>query len=454
MERDEKGRIIINKPVMIAIITASVILIATIATLSVFLGLSNSQNQKWLKQANGQYQQAYYDLVDEFLTIETNLSKLRVVGSEGLQQQLLLDTALSAQSAVCDLTTISSSEQDLSELIKYCNQVGDYCQYAFKKISNGSTLSDQEQATLGQLYDMTYSISKGLTSISASLSSKGDFVLGLGKVNDGFSDMLLQFNNGSFKYPSLIYDGAFSDSLVDKTPKMIVGDDIDPNQARAYIVKALSGYELADYTFAYQNDNKFSTYFYDFKTKSGETGTIEIAKQGGMTIMWNINSAVDNPVMSKEQGVKVAEKYCQDIGLDNMQAVWACVSNSMLYVNMCYEKDGVICYPDMVKIKVSLESGKVVGYEALNYCYNHDEERAIEEAGVSMATVQGYDYRSLQVQSIRLALIPTDGGGEKLTYEVYGKLDKFDFYVYLDALDGKQIKILQVIDSDEGELLM
>ena len=45
MERDEKGRIIINKPVMIAIITASVILIATIATLSVFLGLSNSQNQ-------------------------------------------------------------------------------------------------------------------------------------------------------------------------------------------------------------------------------------------------------------------------------------------------------------------------------------------------------------------------------------------------------------------------
>src|SRR5574344_865583 len=110
MERDEKGRIIINKPVMIAIITASVILIATIATLSVFLGLSNSQNQKWLKQANGQYQQAYYDLVDEFLTIETNLSKLRVVGSEGLQQQLLLDTALSAQSAVCDLTTISSSE--------------------------------------------------------------------------------------------------------------------------------------------------------------------------------------------------------------------------------------------------------------------------------------------------------------------------------------------------------
>ena len=33
MERDEKGRIIINKPVTIAIITASVILIATITTI-------------------------------------------------------------------------------------------------------------------------------------------------------------------------------------------------------------------------------------------------------------------------------------------------------------------------------------------------------------------------------------------------------------------------------------
>ncbi|MGN0771128.1 MAG: PepSY1/2 domain-containing protein [Christensenellales bacterium] len=454
MEKDEKGRLIINKPLAIAMIVAAVILLAVIATLSVFLGMTRSENQKWLTQANSKCQEAYYDLVDEFLNMETNLSKLRVVTSDGLRQQLLLDIAMSAESAVCDLSAISSGDHDLSDLIKYCNQVGDYCKYAFKKISNGSTLSSEEEQTLSELYDMTYSIAKGLTSISAQLTSSGDFVLGLGKVNEGFSDMLLQFNNGSVKYPSLIYDGAFSDSLVNKAPKMITGDDIDPNQARAYIVKALSGYELSDYTFAYQNDNKFSTYFYDFKTKSGESGTIEIAKQGGMTIMWNIDSAVDNPVMSKDQGVLVAEQYCRDIGLDNMKAVWACVSNSMLYVNLCWQKNGVICYPDMVKIKVSLQSGKVVGYEALNYCYNHDDSRSIGTVGVSMETVQSYDYRNLQVESIRLALIPTDGGEEILTYEVYGKMDKYTFYVYLDATDGKQIKILQVIDSDEGELLM
>ena len=60
----------------------------------------------------------------------------------------------------------------------------------------------------------------------------------------------------------------------------------------------------------------------------------------------------------------------------------------------------------------------------------------------------------LSIKSIRLALIPLTGGKELLTYEVFGNIDEYNFYIFVDAKTGKQVKVMQIIDSDEGELLM
>ena len=41
-------------------------------------------------------------------------------------------------------------------------------------------------------------------------------------------------------------------------------------------------------------------------------------------------------------------------------------NQSNVYINMCYEQDGIVNYPDMVKIKISLDTGEVIGFEGLN----------------------------------------------------------------------------------------
>ena len=89
----------------------------------------------------------------------------------------------------------------------------------------------------------------------------------------------------------------------------------------------------------------------------------------------------------------------------------------------------------------------------MNYIYNHCE-RDIESPKVTEGEVGNMDFGGLNVTSVRLALIPLPGGKEALTYEVFGNMDNYNFYVFVDAQSGKQIKVMQVIDSDEGELLM
>ena len=140
-------------------------------------------------------------------------------------------------------------------------------------------------------------------------------------------------------------------------------------------------------------------------------------------------------------------------GLENMKGVYACVSDGVLYVNMCYVEDDVIYYPDMIKVKVSLDDGKIVGFEGLNYIHNHTQ-RQLSVPTVTEGEVSNMDFGGMSVTSVRLALIPLSNGKELLTYEVYGGIEGYNFYIYVDAQTGKEVRVMQVIDSDEGELLM
>lgn len=454
LERDDRGRIIITKPIAIIMVVVTILVICAIALLSAFLWVNSANNAVWLRHANNMYNGTYYDLVGDFLQMETNLSKMRVITSSGLGQELLLAVVLASQSAVNNLSRLSATNQDMSALIKYTNQAGDYCKFLMRKLGKDIPLTAEDYEMIGKLYDMTYQLSTSLASIGEQVKESGNLVQGIDKFNTAFSDILLEFNNGSIKYPSLIYDGAFSDSLTDREPTMVKGDKVDPTNARAYIVNALADYEVKDIEFVAYNHNKFTTFLYKFTTADGLVGSIQLAEVGGFVTMWDVPSQVKDPQFSKDEGIEIARQYCAKVGLRDMQVVWSSVSESNLYVNMCYSEQNVVFYPDMIKLKISLETGKVVGYEGLNYCYNHIENRQNLLPKVTKEQVQNFDYKDMKVDEIRLVVIPTEWKSEILAWEVTGRLGEWQFLIYLDAHDGKEIRILQVVDGDEGHLLM
>lgn len=217
--------------------------------------------------------------------------------------------------------------------------------------------------------------------------------------------------------------------------------------------KYMSDYEDIEVSYEGELGGFIECYSYTFSS-GGVYGNAMLSKKGGALVMADVNDTVTNPGYTKEQGVELAEQYCEKIGISDMSAVWACVTDSELYVNLCYEQDGIIFYPDMVKVKISLETGKVTGYEAREYIYNHTERDADYNVSVTEEEALAAGYGEMSVESVRLAVIPLDAGGEKLTYEVYGTVDGYGFFVYVDAATGKAVRVLQVIDSDEGELLM
>lgn len=453
MLRDASGKMVLTNGWKIFHIVVAVILLTAIILLSVFLGLSRSDGKSWMAMSENNMESAYYTLTDSLLNIENNFSKLRVTRDGNMAGEMLIDVAMDSQTAAANLAILSYSGYDMSALVKFCNQVGDYSKYLVTKLTGGEELSEEDYNTLAKLYEATYSIGKKLNAVKDALMSGEKIVTGLDEFNSHFAEIADSLVDGSIQYPSLIYDGAFSDSLEERQPKSLSGEDIDPEKQQDNITKILCDYKIKSVKYTGESDNGFTAYVYDVTLEDGSNVYLQLAKKGGSIVMWDKQFDSQQPTLSVEEGVVLAEQYMQKQGYENVKGVYACVTDSVLYVNICYVENDIVIYPDMIKIKVSLDDGKIIGFEGLNYIYNHTE-RSLETPAVTEGEVRNMDFGGLEVQSVRLALIPLDNGKETLTYEVYGKVDNYAYYVFIDAKTGKAVEVLQVIDSDEGELLM
>lgn len=453
MLRDASGHLVMTKGWKTFLIIMAIAALVGIALLSIFLGIAKTNEEEWKNKSEFSYESAYYTLTDSLLNMENNLSKLRVTRSKNLVGDMLIDTAMNSQTAVANLTLLSYGGYDLSKAIKYCNQVGDYTKYLAQKLHTGNEITDEDRKTLDGLYQATYKLGKSLGGVKESLVSGGKIVDGLDKLNSDFTAIAEGLVDGSIEYPSLIYDGAFSDSLTDRQVKGLSGDDVQSAEQEENIKNILCDYKVTSIDFIGENSNGFESYLYQVKLEGGNIASVQIAKKGGAIVMWDTSFDSQEPKLSVEEGVVLAEQYMDKQGIANMKGVYACVSDSVLFVNMCYEENGIIYYPDMIKVKVSLDDGKIVGFEGLNYIYNHTQ-RQLSAPTVTEGEVSNMDFGGMSVESIRLALIPMPSGQEMLTYEVFGAIDGYKFYIYVDAVSGDEVKVMQVIDSDEGELLM
>lgn len=455
MKRDQDGNLVMTKGMKIFHAIAAIVLIATIATLGTLLGIYVKRDGKWRTQTENIYRSSYYTLTDSMLNMENSLAKMRVARTDSMQQELLMRTALNAQTAQACLGALAVEGHDLTPLTKFTNQAGDYAQYCARKLSLGDAISDEEYRTLDQMYELIYRINSSLSQIGARSDEAGvGFVAGVGKISESFSDALGELTEGGIEYPSLIYDGPFSDALESRTPIALKGDELNVEEGVKAVENALAGRKLTRCELLDKPSSGFDSYLYAFETEDGAQGSAEISKIGGLVVMWDTSVTVDDPTFGEKEGVELAAQYLKKCGMKDMHAVWSSVRGSVLYVNFCYRYGDVICYPDMVKVKVSLQSGDIVGYEGLNYIYNHDPQRTLQRPALTLEQAKSVECGSMKIEDARLALIPMPGGGERLTYELSGTLADQTYFVYVDAATGKQVKILQVIDSDEGKLLM
>ena len=433
-----------------------VLLALTTALMATFFAAARSKQaqseERYRALAETTYRKSYYSLLYNIDGLETATNKLSVASGKATRQEYLSDISAYATAAAENMAAFTPEEASDSKMLKFINQTGDFAKYLDDKLSKGGSVNENDRRTIGEIAAAVGEIKGTLTSLGSE-AEKGDFsfVDTLRDRNSLFSETLRSFEEKDIEYPSMIYDGPFSDSLTERSAKALSGEMIGEEEARE-IAARLLGVKSADISVKEGSKNVFESYACEADTPRGR-GYLTLAKQGGFPVSLNLPEGGSGSVsIQATDAERAAETFLRDLGIPSMKAVWASLYENVYYINLAAEEDGVILYPDLIKVKVSAADGSILGMESLNYLYNHTA-RSLEPPVVTAQEAAEAISEYIAVTSCRLTLVPTKGGGEALAYEFFGTKGEDKYFVYVDALTGEEMKIMRVLDGERGLLL-
>lgn len=412
-----------------------------------FVNRTVRTHESYQRQMDAMYFRAYYDLLDGANDLGMTLRKIGASDSPTMQQSLLYEVWSAAELAENSLGVFDSHDDGVMKAQKFVNQLGDYSHALALRVADGQPLSDGERQTLVKLGDVADVYLKALEQLRSSVD-EGKLFVGEDGMLDSFAGAFGQFAEPSFAYPEMIYDGPFSDALEAPEQLALGGDEIDSARGAEIVAKLFEGFGASDIMFTGEGGGNIATLNYSLKV-GGNDAFVQLTKRGGRPLSFSsyvegeeVAALVDASMTCQQRALS----FLSRMGFEDMQVVWSSSADGECVVNLAPVQQGVILYPDLVKVKISEDGGVVTGMDATHYAYNH-RERNLPAPAIDKEQAA----KSLRIPPIdegRPVLIPLRGTREALTYEFECHDGEDVYFIYIDAISGDEANILYVIDDD------
>ena len=439
----------------------------TIATLSIVLGIAvlvlaslttvfAISTATYKQQLNNVYNRNLYELVNNVNALEVDLSKLIATNSVSSQQTLLSDIYNTCTFANSNLSGLPISNHKIESVNKYVNTLGGYSFSLLAKSIKNEKLNQENFDQIEKLYKncqiALYDLNNYVSSLSHDYSIVDDVKYG-NEEDSKFDGGLTNVNSTSSKVPSLIYDGPFSDNVVNKELNGLTGENITQEEAYEIMKTKFSYFEDYDIEYVGDSTGRLATYNYNVSTKD-HTLYVQLTQKGGFLLSINsIYEGEGNSDLNLNQCENLAHNFASLLGFKSMYSVWSQTIDDITYINLAPIINHTIYYPDLIKVKIHTGLGNVVGWEASNYAYNHVERKGITPS-ISFEDAQQLLAPNLTVVERNLAYIPNEYVGESEVFEFVCTWEDYTYYIYLDANTGEEVNVLRVIETSSGSLLL
>lgn len=418
-------------------------------------------------QTNNNYNRAFVDLADYVDNLEVLLAKSLVTSTPKSTSAMLEEVWRQSNLAQANMGQLPVSPPLLEKTSNYLTQVGDMAYALNTKTLNGSPLTNKEYDSIKKLHGYALSLQKSLHGIENQINAgkmnwgktttRAARVQSVAKANDPQTSQIDNIDKNFQEYPSLIYDGPYSDHMLKTKPLGLKDKKVTVNEAQEIARKFIGSDKIRDIKKLDKNDvGSIKTFRFKvtYKNSTDQQGAeIDITQQGGQ-IYWMLrNRDFGKDTLNMEEAKKTALSFLEKKGFTSMKDTYYQKTDGTAVICYAYTQDNVIVYPDLVKVKVALDDGEIVGIESKGYLYNH-RVRSIPKAKLTMEEARKRINNKLNITNQRMAIIPTDFKTEKYCYEFTGKVDGHDFLIYINALTGKEEDVLMLIATENGTLTM
>ena len=442
-----------------------IIIIVVLSVALIALGI-HSYNQKTVQvqMIENQYNMAFYEVVDYVQNVETYLAKSLISTTPEHAAQTLTQVWREANLATAYMSQLPVSTEELSQTLKFLNQVSDYSYTLSRKNIYNEELTDEDLKNLKTLHQYSVELKNTLNQLAVDIGEGRISWNDLTKVdNIAFAQQVSNISKESFsnlgesfqKYEGLIYDGAYSEHITTKEKLGLTGEEINEQTAKQTAADFFGQDKIEEITtLGFVENGEIQVYEFKIKIKNEDNyAHIAVSKKGGHIVIMNYNREVLSENISQEEADEIGKKFLEEKGYENMKETYYLKEQGIVTVNYAYNQDEVVIYPDLIKLKIALDNGEILGIETTGYLNSH-HEREIASPKITQAEAKRTINKELEILSEGLAIIPTEWESELLCYEFKGKVDENEFLVYINAENGREENILVIINTPNGTLTM
>ncbi len=419
---------------------------------------SEQRSAYYERSINAGYTRAFAELSADVAELDMSLQKALYSTSPALLSTLCSNIYGKANAAQTSMAELPFSDYTLENATAFITRTGDFAYALSRKVSGGAQLSSEEYSALQQLSDAATILSQNLIDMQSELENGTMHISDLVQtdINTDDASALLgdrfQMVENEFpEIPTLVYDGPFSQHINTSSPKLLEGMSPVSRETALKNAAAFIGIAPNELSYEYEVDGEIPLYCF---SNSDGSISISVTKHGGKIYNMSKYRTGGSTAMSADNAVSLAKDFLASHGFENLKDSYWTMYDGILLVNFAATDGDYICYPDLVKAEVSLDTGEIVGFEAAGYITNHST-RNLPEKIIDGEKALEMVSPALSIMAENLCIIPTSGKNEVYCYEFKCENARGDHYlVYVNAESGEQEKIIRLIESENGTLTM
>ena len=419
------------------------------------------ENEKlsYRRAIENSYQRAFAELAVSIDGMNTSLEKSLYVTSPMMMSSLCTDIYAKSVAAAMCLEALPFASEPLEKTAGFIAKTGDFSVTLSRLAAAGQCPDEDTKTTLSQLRTVAAEVADELLLLQSEIYSNGLTILEAERLAESGEETVMsvkssvvETENDFPELPSLIYDGPFSEHIEAQKSVLIENErEITQNEGAVIAADFLNvATEFVDYE-GKCNSNQMAAWCYSC-AKGSSRLYISVTRKGGRVLSVYGEHYETEENLTVNEAVNIADVFLMSRGYENMKATYTQKSDGAVTVNYAPLQDGVLLYPDLVKVKVALDNGSIIGFDALGYISSH-KDRRIHAEEIDPKKAEENISSDLTVLSSALCIIPTAGKNEIFCREfkcvtAEGK----HCLVYVNALTGNEEKILLLIEDENGTL--
>lgn len=409
-----------------------------------------------LIKAENNYQRAFHDLNNNVSNLEDELGKSIAMNTRNLLAPCMANIWRISNEAHSNigqlplaLTPFKTAKEFLAQLADYTFDIG------MRDLEN-EPLTEKEWGKLKSLHGEAKSVQQDLRKLQSLISNDGirwmdvelevaaeekNMAKNLNGITSGFEELDKQVQ-GYIETEGGALENKVTDHFGHKRTK-IQGKSISEDEAERKAKRFMDTDEdvQADVTKSGES-NEFTAFSVRFSPEDREHDiSVDVSKQGGH-VLWMLDSRdIEETELGLNEGQLKAEKFLKEREIDSMIAVESDQYDNVGVFDFVYVQDDVRVFTDVIRVKVALDNGDIVGYEALDYVMNHDDEITIDEPDVSLQEAKDVVHPNFKVMEEHLSIVEIKAGEKKLCYELLGTIEDESYRIFVNASTGDEEKV-------------